>query len=99
MGPVGVVLPHILLDGGSQLPGGFEFVGIDQVIFQGSEKSFRSDIVQGLPLSVHGNPDACFLQQFNVGRIGKVGALIAIDNLRCTSAQCPFQTLKDKGFL
>jgi len=60
VGPVGIVFMDIVFDGSPQLPRGLKFIGIDQIILQGSEKAFGSNIVQCLSFSIHGNPGISF---------------------------------------
>lgn len=99
MGPVGIVLSHVCADGLAQLPGSVKFLDVNHVILDGPKKAFRSDIVQSLSLSVHGDSDTGFRHQHQIVWIGKMAALVRVDNFRFCDAESPFQASHDEAFV
>ena len=53
MRPDGVVDVHVVVDAGDHLPWRGVLIDVDVIVFQAAKETFRSNIVQSLPLAIH----------------------------------------------
>jgi len=92
MWPVGIVFVDIFADGFPQFARAFEFIYVNQIVFQRPEKTLCADIIKSLTFAVHRSFHFVLVKQAEIFWICKVAALIAVDDLRIVAAQCSFQT-------
>ncbi len=76
------VIVDVPVDAIDHLPGCGVLVDVDIFVFQAAKKTFCANIVQCLAFAVHGYPYSIAFHQIQVGLIGKVAALIRVDDLR-----------------
>lgn len=92
MRPVGIVSVDVVLYHCSELPGSLVLVYVDTLILQCPEKALCPCIVETLAFAVHRDPNAGTLDHFDVIWIGKMHALITVDDFRLVLSQRPFET-------
>ena len=82
MGADGVVVVDIHVDCSYHLLRRDVLVDIDFFVLQTTEESFCADVVERLPLSVHGNLDITAFHQVEITLVGEVASLVRIDDFR-----------------
>ena len=88
----GVVVVDIRVDCSYHLLRRDVLVDIDLFVLQTMEESFCADVIERLPLSVHGNLDITAFHQVEKTLIGEVASLVRIDNFRFPVTQHAVQT-------
>lgn len=97
MWPVGIVFIDVFADGFAQPTRAFEFIYVNQIVFQRPEKTLCTDIIKRLAFAIHGSFHLILVKQAKIFGVGEMAALIAVDDLRIMAAQCSFQTVHYEG--
>lgn len=77
----------------------FEFIDVDAFVLKRAEESLGPAVVCCPTFAVHGDLNACLLQELKIIAVGKMRALVAVHDFRLTAAECPFKALEYEALL
>jgi len=97
--PDGVIGMDVVVDAGDHLLWCGVFLDIDVIVFEAAKETFRSNIVQSLPLAIHRDLHMADAQKIQIGRIGEMTALVGVDDLGFSVAENAPQAAQDELLL